>query len=70
MNNIPKKNNVELDITPELAIMAAQTLKEYCENYPLSCVKDNRSCPFLKNGKVCSFEHIINPCELSLPEIK
>lgn len=41
-----------LEITPELALMAARTLKEFCASEGLACRED---CPFQDENKICLY---------------
>lgn len=42
----------KLDITPELALMAAKTIKEFCASENLVCRED---CPFKDENEICLY---------------
>lgn len=59
----------KLDITPELAIMAFKTLKEFCASSDDKCRIDGKRCPFDSGICMCSLETLESvPCEWKLPK--
>ena len=59
-----------LDITPELAVMAARVLKEWCRKSDYYCVIDGERCPFYDKACTCSIRNKVIPEEWELPERK
>lgn len=56
----------KLDITPELAQIAARTIKEFCSYHNSNCTKDNIECPFLREDLACAFSKVRIPSELKV----
>lgn len=61
-----------LDITPELAVMAARVLKEWCGKANVKCKVDGARCPFFKHHKEKGIKCLVScenlPFEWELPE--
>ena len=57
-----------LDITPELAVMAARVVKEWCSKSDFVCEFDGEKCPFHKSGYGCQLHVNKLPDEWELPE--
>ena len=57
-----------LDITPELAVMAARVLKEWCRKSDYYCTVGDEKCPLYDNACKCSIHKRMIPEEWELPE--